>query len=137
MIRPNVLFVIVAAFVFTSCYFLFTPQSLSLWSWKAPVPAMARVSSSLNVLTSDAKSLKRLLDTGSIRSADVVDLYLSQIHKHDGYLHAMLSILSKDRLRKIALELDEERKAGKLRGPLHGIPVIVKVETLLPKVVVK
>ncbi|UOQ97098.1 amidase [Hymenobacter sp. 5317J-9] len=27
---------------------------------------------------------------------------------------------------KIADELDQERKAGKLRGPLHGIPVLIK-----------
>ena len=27
----------------------------------------------------------------------------------------------------IADELDAERKAGKIRGPLHGIPFVVKV----------
>lgn len=55
-----------------------------------------------------------------------MDLYLDQIHRHDGYLHGMLSMPSRDALQRIAAVLDEERTAGKVRSKLHGIPVILK-----------
>jgi amidase len=31
-------------------------------------------------------------------------------------------------LTEVAQILDEERRQGKTRGPLHGIPIIVKVD---------
>ena len=35
-------------------------------------------------------------------------------------------ITKKEKLFEIATGLDEERKAGKVRGPLHGIPIVIK-----------
>jgi amidase len=89
---------------------------------------MSKSTVALNVLTADVKLLKDLLEKGTLKSVDLVDRYLDQIEKHDGYLHAMLSIPSRQNLRTIASALDEERNSGTLRGPLHGIPVIIKVE---------
>ena len=84
----------------------------------------------IDVLTADAKLLQNFLDKGSISSVNLVDLYLAQIQKHDGYLHAMLSMPPQDALRTTAAKLDDERLKGQLRGPLHGVPVIVKVREL-------
>ena len=81
----------------------------------------------LDVLTADVKLLQHLLESGSIKSVDLVDSYLTQIHKHDDYLHAMLSMPFHDSLRKIAADLDEERLNRKIRSPLHGIPIVIKV----------
>ena len=81
---------------------------------------------SIDPLTADARSLRTLLDEGATTSIDLVRLYLDQIRKHDGYLHAMLSMPTQDTLLKTAAALDEERRSGKLRSPLHGIPIVVK-----------
>ncbi|KAI1773051.1 putative glutamyl-tRNA amidotransferase subunit A [Hypoxylon cercidicola] len=80
----------------------------------------------LDVLTADVKTLQGLLSSGNITSKHLVNLYLSQIGKHDGSLNAMIETAPKDTLLRRAHSLDVERQAGNVRGPLHGIPVILK-----------
>lgn len=77
-------------------------------------------------LTADATSLQQMLTSGSITSVDLVKVYLAQIQKHDDYLHAMIQTTPTDILEAAAKALDDERAAGKVRGPLHGIPIIIK-----------
>jgi len=58
---------------------------------------------------------------------EVVQAYLDRIDsidKHGPQLNSMIT-LNPDAI-QIAEELDKELKAGKSRGPLHGIPVILK-----------
>ena len=57
----------------------------------------------------------------------ITRLYLARIEKIDKAGPALNSIieLNPDAL-SIAQKLDEERAAGKVRGPLHGIPVMLK-----------
>jgi len=50
--------------------------------------------------------------------------YLARIAELDPRLHAVLE--TNPEAPAIAERLDAERKAGRLRGPLHGIPVLVK-----------
>ena len=73
------------------------------------MPRMA----SIDPLTADAKVLQNMLMKGSIRSVSLVHIYLAQIRKHDGYLHAMLSMPSQDALLATAQNLDDERLNGK------------------------
>jgi amidase len=80
-----------------------------------------------DLLTADTKVLQQMLTAGSITSAGLVDAYLAQIRKHDDYLHAMIQTTPLSILKASAQTLDEEREAGKVRGPLHGIPILVKV----------
>lgn len=82
----------------------------------------------LDVLTVDTETLQAFLKEGSIKSSHLVDLYLDQIQRHDDYLHGMLTMPSREALQKIAVALDAERAAGKVRSKLHGIPVILKVK---------
>lgn len=81
-------------------------------------------------LTATAHELQELLNTGSVTSVDLVDLYLSQIkkHNHEGLkMHAIIETADRDFLVERAQQLDEERRRGEIRGPGHGIPIIVKV----------
>jgi amidase len=67
------------------------------------------------------------LQSGKSTSRALCQLYLDRIAKIDKQgpkLNAVIE-LNPDAL-KIADTLDQERKAGKLRGPLHGIPVLLK-----------
>jgi hypothetical protein len=78
-------------------------------------------------LTADVRFLQNLLSNGNITSESLIDVYLGQVRKHDGYLHAMIETTPRGLLLQRAHELDRERQAGTVRGPLHGIPVIIKV----------
>jgi amidase len=101
----------------------------SAWSAAEPSPAtsVAMGSRSLvNLLTADAAYLQSHLQKGTINSSFLVDAYLAQISKHDQYLHAMIQLVPQPLLRSTAESLDLERKEGKLRGPLHGIPIVIK-----------
>jgi len=64
---------------------------------------------------------------GTFTVKEVVQAYLNRIDsvdKHGPKLNAIIQI-NPDAL-QIAEELDKELKAGKSRGPLHGIPVVLK-----------
>lgn len=58
-------------------------------------------------------------------SVDLCRLCLSQIKKQDYYLNAVVAL--NPNLLKQAEALDEERRNGRVRGPLHGIPALIKV----------
>ncbi|KAH6619627.1 amidase signature domain-containing protein [Chaetomium sp. MPI-SDFR-AT-0129] len=81
---------------------------------------------SFNVLTATASQLQELLQGGSVTSEDIVKEYLQHIDKHNGRLRALVEVAPKGRVLSIARQLDEERRGGSTRGPLHGIPIIVK-----------
>jgi amidase len=81
----------------------------------------------VDVLRTDTQSLQKLLEAGEVKSVDLVGIYLAQIKNHDGYLHSMITIAEEPTLREAAERLDAERKVGKVRSRLHGIPIIIKV----------
>jgi hypothetical protein len=85
----------------------------------------------VDLLQSTAADLQSQLSRGSITSVDLVLYYLDQIERHNlkGLkLHALISVTEKERLLSRARELDEERQKTKVPlGPLHGIPIVVKV----------
>lgn len=73
------------------------------------------------------RQLQQGYGEGRFTIVDVVQGYLQRIEAIDRGGPKLNSILrvNPDAL-KIAADLDAERKAGKSRGPLHGIPVILK-----------
>jgi amidase len=71
--------------------------------------------------------LQQRMATGRETSRSIVDKYLARIDEIDRRgpeLHSILE-LNPD-ARSIADAMDAERRAGHLRGPLHGIPVLIK-----------
>lgn len=80
-----------------------------------------------NVLTATATELQDLLSSsGSLDSKKVVEKYLTQIQRHNAYLRAVVSTTPEALLMQRAEMLDAERKQGKIRSPLHGIPILLK-----------
>ena len=67
------------------------------------------------------------LSRGELTSRQLVERYLQRIESLDATGPQLRAVLetNPDAL-DIATALDAERRAGKLRGPLHGIPVLVK-----------
>lgn len=71
--------------------------------------------------------LQAKMVSGELTSRKITELYLQRIKEIDRQgpaLHAVIE-LNPDAL-MIADQLDKDRKSGKVRGPLHGIPVLVK-----------
>jgi amidase len=71
--------------------------------------------------------LQKKMKEGVYTSVDLTRLYLDRIKaidKDGPGLHSVIET-NPDAL-TIAGALDEERKAGKVRGPLHGIPILIK-----------
>jgi Asp-tRNA(Asn)/Glu-tRNA(Gln) amidotransferase A subunit family amidase len=70
----------------------------------------------------------------SLRRIDLLqnDSRASVRRPDDGLLNVMITTTPKDLLLSIARERDQERIQGNIRGPLHGIPISVKVAPSLP-----
>ena len=67
------------------------------------------------------------LERGKWTSARLVELYLARIDAidHNGPKLGSVLALNPDAA-TLAGQLDQERKNGRLRGPLHGIPILLK-----------
>ncbi len=97
--------------------------SLSLASLSAaadPPPAAAPFS----VVEKSIPELQRAMAAGEVTSRRLVELYLQRIAIYEDRLNAVISI--SPRALEEAEALDRERAAGRVRGPLHGIPVALK-----------
>src|SRR5262245_41988282 len=71
--------------------------------------------------------LQRRLAGGQETSRSLVDKYLARIEALDHQGPALASVIELNPdARSDADRLDAERKSGKLRGPLHGIPILIK-----------
>lgn len=67
------------------------------------------------------------LESGRWSSVVLTRLYLERIKSIDREGPALRSVLATNpEALEIAARLDNERKAGRLRGPLHGIPILLK-----------
>jgi amidase len=92
---------------------------------KAEAPALPSSGFELEEATLD--DLRRRLDSGQESARSLVDAYLARIAALDRQgpsLHHVLEI--NPDAASIADALDTERRARGARGPLHGIPVLVK-----------
>ena len=79
----------------------------------------------LNEITID--ELQQKMKSGEYTSRSITEMYLKRINNIDKNGPAINAVieLNPDAL-NIADGLDNERKSGKVRGPLHGIPVLIK-----------
>ncbi len=90
-------------------------------------PAMAKSSSagvsdlaSLSLTEAAAK-----IRAGTITATQLTQACLERIATYDKKLDAYITVMHKEAL-ALAKQLDDEQKAGKLRGPLHGVPLAIK-----------
>lgn len=91
----------------------------------AALAAASHPSSELEEIT--IAELQKRQQGGAQSSEELVQAYLERIEAIDRSGPKLNSVieLNPDAL-SIARQLDAERKAGKVRGPMHGIPVLIK-----------
>lgn len=71
--------------------------------------------------------LQQNMQSGAMSSLEITQLYIDRIMMYDTRgpaLHAVIKI--NPDAREMAMRLDAERKQNKIRGPLHGVPVLIK-----------
>ncbi|HEX3554056.1 MAG TPA: amidase [Thermoanaerobaculia bacterium] len=82
---------------------------------------------SFTVVETSIADLQAAMTRGRVTSLDLVNQYLDRIAKLDQGGPRVNSVLELNPdARQIARSLDAERKAHHVRGPLHGIPVMLK-----------
>jgi len=69
--------------------------------------------------------LARRSASGQVSAREIVAACFDNIDARDGKLHAFVDVWRDDALAQ-ADALDRERRAGHLRGPLHGLPIAIK-----------
>jgi len=68
--------------------------------------------------------LQAAMASGQVSSKDLVKGYLDRIQALNSLLHSVIE--TNPNAISIAQHLDNERRKGTVRGPLHGIPILVK-----------
>jgi len=77
-----------------------------------------------NVVEASISDMQAALKDGRVTSHELVLQYLIRIATYEDKLHAAITV--NPNALKEADERDRERAAGKIRGPLHGIPIALK-----------
>jgi amidase len=89
--------------------------------------SVATYADTLNIETATIADLNKVFATGKVSSEQVVKAYLSRIEAYDKQGPKINTVITLNpKALELAKTLDAERKSGKIRGPLHGIPVVLK-----------
>ena len=95
------------------------PPSRGVFKYSTPKIPKPRTDEDLAFLP--VTQLASLLKNRTITSTDLTKIYLGRLKKFDPLLHCVVT-LTEDLALRQAAQADAEIKAGKYRGPLHGIP---------------
>jgi amidase len=90
----------------------------------SPAPATGIRNAGGPVEEKSITQLQEAMRSGVMTSRAMVEAYRARIAEMDKELRAVIE-LNPDAL-SIADAMDAERKSGKIRGPLHGIPILIK-----------
>jgi len=88
---------------------------------------LAAVGPDFDPVEQSIAALQRALAAGTVTSEALVAAYLARIARFDQHGPEYRSVLALNpQATTVARALDAERRASHLRGPLHGIPIILK-----------
>ena len=87
-------------------------------------PAAPAARKPFTVVEATIPEMQAALKAGRVTSKEIVRQYLQRIGMYEEVLHAAITVNPKALER--AEERDRERAAGRIRGPLHGIPIALK-----------
>ena len=90
-------------------------------------PLTETPSGAFDVMEKSITELNLALESGQVTSQELVVQYLDRIEAYDQQGPALNTIVTLSlRAAEEAAALDAERASGTVRGPLHGIPVLLK-----------
>src|SRR5262245_28521850 len=87
----------------------------------------AAAASRFPYLETTIAQLQSRLQSGKLTTRTLAGAYVARIDEIDRRGPKLNSVIERNPdAMALATELDRERKAGKLRGPLHGVPILLK-----------
>lgn len=100
-----------------------------------PLDSDVRLAETFNVMEKSIAALQAAMARGELTSVALTLAYLARIDRLDRGDRGFHSVIATNpEAIAAATQRDAERRAGSVRGPLHGIPLIIKdnIETLDP-----
>jgi aspartyl-tRNA(Asn)/glutamyl-tRNA(Gln) amidotransferase subunit A len=91
----------------------------------APTRAFAAGPSQDELASLTLSEASRRIHSGEVTSTQLTQALLDRIAIYNPKINAFITVIRQDALAHAA-KLDSEAKAGKFRGPLHGIPIALK-----------
>jgi amidase len=91
---------------------------------QSSAPPAARASAPFRVVEATIPQMQAAMAAGELTARELVTQYLVRLGLYEDRLNAALAVNA--RALEEADALDRERRQGRVRGPLHGIPVALK-----------
>lgn len=90
-------------------------------------PQTSRIKEDFPLEEQSIQDLQQMMEDGTYTAVEICNMYIERIKTIDQGPNGLNSVieLNPDAL-SIAAALDQERSEGKVRGPLHGIPIMIK-----------
>jgi len=96
-------------------------------------PGFAQTKPKFNVVEATIPQMRTALERKQITSRELVTMYLTRIGMYEDKLHCIITV--NPHVLEEADERDRERAQGRVRGPLHGIPIALKDNVLTHDIV--
>ncbi len=93
-------------------------------SGQPPATAPAGDAAPFTIVETDIATLQQALQSGRVTSRQLTERYLERIATYEDRLNAIITVNPKALAE--ADRMDQERADGRVRGPLHGIPIALK-----------
>ena len=77
------------------------------------------------IISLSALELGKAIKEGKTSSVEACHAYLSRIDDRDGLYNSYITVLTEEALKRAA-QVDADISAGRLTGPLAGVPIAVK-----------
>ena len=87
-------------------------------------PSLEEGSWAFDVVEATIPEMQAAMEAGDVTSRQLVEAYLARIDRYEARLNAAITI--NHAALQEADSLDRERAGGRVRGPLHGIPIALK-----------
>jgi amidase len=88
------------------------------------VSLSAQAKAPFTIVEASIADMRRAMEQGRVSSRELVQQSLTRIALYEDTLNAIITV--NPRALEEADQRDRERKAGRVRGPLHGIPIALK-----------
>jgi amidase len=103
------------------CVAVLTTIAIAAQTKKVAAPAARKP---FSIVEATIPEMRAAMEQGRVTSKEIVRQYLIRIATYEDRLHAAITV--NPQALAIADERDRERAQGRIRGPLHGIPIALK-----------
>ena len=93
---------------------------------KTAIAQLEDLFTTIDIMDATVAGLSEEMEKGNVTSEQLAQMYIDRIRAYDKKKNLNSIISINPNALEEARALDEERAAGTVRGPLHGIPIVVK-----------